>query len=229
MKDFRWFMRWLHGGGANYRIRLPKSKQKGFAGFVRKTLFKVRLLFYTLESLVYFRGRTVMARSCKVRSRGEQRIADALDELGVKFVYEGGPDRHDALRPVLDMLVAFALLLPLYLVFLWLAAGYGMLSLRIATRLYLVVVILTIVFCTILISRRRCLKLGKRILHPDFWLPRKNAYIEYWGMVDKDPGYKKEMKGKQALYASHGVRVIYLYPSHFKKFKEVLREKLAAL
>ncbi len=58
-------------------------------------------------------------------------------------------------------------------------------------------------------------------LHPDFYLPRENVYIEFWGLVDNDK-YCSIMRRKVALYRKHGINVISIYPSHMHNLEQNL-------
>jgi hypothetical protein len=59
-------------------------------------------------------------------------------------------------------------------------------------------------------------------IRPDFYLPRHDVYIEYWGMDTTD--YKIGMLQKQKLYQQEGKKLISLYPADLP----VLDAKLAA-
>lgn len=48
-------------------------------------------------------------------------------------------------------------------------------------------------------------------LRPDFYLTNHNVFVEVCGMMH-DPGYRRTMELKKALYSKNGVSVIYLYP-----------------
>jgi hypothetical protein len=59
-------------------------------------------------------------------------------------------------------------------------------------------------------------------IRPDFYLPRYDVYIEYWGMDTTD--YKIGMLLKQKLYQQEGKKLISLYPADLP----LLDTKLAA-
>jgi hypothetical protein len=59
-------------------------------------------------------------------------------------------------------------------------------------------------------------------IRPDFYLPRYDVYIEYWGLDTTD--YKIGMLLKQKLYQQEGKKLISLYPADLP----VLDKKLAA-
>ena len=48
-------------------------------------------------------------------------------------------------------------------------------------------------------------------IRPDFYLPRYDIYIKYWGLDTTD--YKIGMLLKQKLYQQEGKRLISLYPA----------------
>ena len=47
-------------------------------------------------------------------------------------------------------------------------------------------------------------------LHPDFYLPKENVYIELWGLT-RFAGYRKIKEKKEHLYKKHGIKVISVY------------------
>lgn len=61
-------------------------------------------------------------------------------------------------------------------------------------------------------------------LHPDFFLPNEDVYIEFWGMP-RYGKYYRTMKKKKHLYSKHGIKVIHLYPKDMSK----LEKRLATL
>lgn len=58
------------------------------------------------------------------------------------------------------------------------------------------------------------LVLGKVELHPDFFLPEYQVYVEFWGVAYDNPRYRANMKLKKKLYKKHGILVVSLYPKH---------------
>ena len=69
-----------------------------------------------------------------------------------------------------------------------------------------------------------------RILHPDFYLPDYDVYVEYWGLVDADDEwtknrYVKNMKRKMAIYYSNGINFVSLYPHNLANLDYVFRVK----
>jgi hypothetical protein len=55
----------------------------------------------------------------------------------------------------------------------------------------------------------------RRILHPDFFLPEYNVYVEYWGMVD-DENYNEKRKKKMKDYKANDVDIISIYPKNLE-------------
>lgn len=60
---------------------------------------------------------------------------------------------------------------------------------------------------------------GKKI-HPDFYLPKFNVYVEFWGMV-YDPKYRNIMAAKMRLYAKHKIPVISLDERCFRDLETI--------
>lgn len=64
-------------------------------------------------------------------------------------------------------------------------------------------------------------------IRPDFYLPRYDAYIEYWGMDTTD--YKIGMLLKQKLYQQEGKRLVSLYPADLPMLDSKLAVELKAM
>ena len=64
-------------------------------------------------------------------------------------------------------------------------------------------------------------------IRPDFYLPERDVYIEYWGMDTAD--YKIGMLKKQKLYQQQGKKLISLVPRDKPRIGDVLLEKLEQL
>ncbi|MFZ2655683.1 MAG: HEAT repeat domain-containing protein [Victivallales bacterium] len=64
-------------------------------------------------------------------------------------------------------------------------------------------------------------------VRPDFYLPRYDVYIEYWGMDTTD--YKIGMLLKQKLYQQEGKRLISLYPDDLPRLDTKIAVKLKTL
>jgi len=64
-------------------------------------------------------------------------------------------------------------------------------------------------------------------IHPDFYLPNLNVYIEYWGK-DSDPQYRENMNYKLQIYKKLKVTLICLYESEdSENIESVLNRKLS--
>jgi len=133
-----------------------------------------------LDTTFSFPGRPYRAKTCRVRSKSEKRIANWLTDRGVRFVYEKplvlGVD--DSLTR--KLLTISALVLPK----------------RLAARL--------------------TKKQKGVLLHPDFYIPKLDCYIEYWGLADSDPDYESLHRAKLALYGKHGITIVSVYPRHLR-------------
>lgn len=63
-------------------------------------------------------------------------------------------------------------------------------------------------------------------IRPDFYLPRFDAYIEYWGLDTTD--YKIGMLLKQKLYQQEGKRLISVYPADLPTLNAKLASSLGS-
>jgi len=63
-------------------------------------------------------------------------------------------------------------------------------------------------------------------VRPDFYLPRRDVYIEYWGLDTTD--YKIGMLLKQKLYQQEGKKLISLYPADLPNLNTKLPAELAS-
>lgn len=68
---------------------------------------------------------------------------------------------------------------------------------------------------------------GKKV-HCDFYLPDKDVYIEFWGM-QQDQQYEKYKQWKEKMYLEKGLRLISLYPSDLKNFRDRFENALHQL
>ena len=60
-------------------------------------------------------------------------------------------------------------------------------------------------------------------LHPDFYLPDYNLYIEHWGYENtKDPRYNKEKLFKQKIYQSQGKKIAGTTSEDIKDIKSAI-------
>ena len=69
-----------------------------------------------------------------------------------------------------------------------------------------------------------------RISRPDFYLPKYNLFVEYWGMVDSfDRGtrdsYVRSMRWKMAQYHRNNIQFVSIYPSNLSNLDYYFRRK----
>lgn len=64
------------------------------------------------------------------------------------------------------------------------------------------------------------------VAHPDFYLPKYDLYIEYWGLVDTDSNYKRIMKFKMRQYHLYGVKFVSIYPDNLHNLEYSLFRKI---
>ena len=62
----------------------------------------------------------------------------------------------------------------------------------------------------------------------DFYLLKKNIYIEFWGMPD-NPSYSSYMKRKQQLYTQNNLNLVSLYPEDLKNLRDRLIKAISEL
>ncbi|RMF05311.1 hypothetical protein D6764_05070 [Candidatus Woesearchaeota archaeon] len=72
---------------------------------------------------------------------------------------------------------------------------------------------------------------SKKFRRADFFLPEYNVYIEYLGGWDKkDPLERRDERRryykKKQVYASNGIRCIYIYPNQLNYVSRVIQRKL---
>ncbi len=65
----------------------------------------------------------------------------------------------------------------------------------------------------------------KEEVYPDFYLPKGNVYIEYWG-YDNDPKYSSRKEAKLEIYTRHELRLIQLTEQDIKNIDDILPKKL---
>lgn len=58
------------------------------------------------------------------------------------------------------------------------------------------------------------LKLGKDKIHPDFFLPEFDVYVEYWGKWPGDFDYRKECNYKRKMFEKYDINLLELYPDN---------------
>jgi predicted RNA-binding Zn-ribbon protein involved in translation (DUF1610 family) len=71
---------------------------------------------------------------------------------------------------------------------------------------------------------------NEELCRPDFYLPDYDVYIEYWGMIDVEDGYKRreyqrKMKWKMAQYYKYDIKFISIYPRNMRNLDWVFRKK----
>jgi hypothetical protein len=71
---------------------------------------------------------------------------------------------------------------------------------------------------------------NEELCRPDFYLPDYDVYVECWGMIDVEDGYKRreyerKMKWKMAQYYKYGIKFISIYPRNLKNFEWIFRKK----
>ncbi len=59
-------------------------------------------------------------------------------------------------------------------------------------------------------------------LHPDFYLPELNLYIEHWGIPKTDPQYAEMKKYKERIFNAHKARVVGTTPDDLKDIESVI-------
>jgi len=69
-----------------------------------------------------------------------------------------------------------------------------------------------------------------KISRPDFFLPRYNLVVEYWGLVDSPDAhlrneYTRKMRWKMAQYRKNNMRFVSLYPSNLSDLDHSFRRK----
>jgi hypothetical protein len=80
------------------------------------------------------------------------------------------------------------------------------------------------------------IKLGKRKIKPDFYLPEFDVYVEYWGMWNSSRAYNEECEDKRNNFKKEDLKLVELYPDNLidsktldwkftKRLLEVLKRK----
>lgn len=69
-----------------------------------------------------------------------------------------------------------------------------------------------------------------KISKPDFYLPRYNLFIEYWGLVDSPDtrtrnDYIRTMKWKMKQYHLNNIRFVSIYPSYMRNLDYFFRRE----
>lgn len=71
-----------------------------------------------------------------------------------------------------------------------------------------------------------------RVLHPDFFLPEFDVYVEYWGRWPGDFDYRKECDHKRKLYKEYDIKLVELYPDNLASINQLdwkFTERLLAI
>lgn len=71
----------------------------------------------------------------------------------------------------------------------------------------------------------RAVMFGDVTAHCDFYLPKQDVYIEFWGMVN-DEKYIQYKQWKELLYAENGYKLVSLYPNDLKNLRDQFFKKL---
>ena len=69
----------------------------------------------------------------------------------------------------------------------------------------------------------------KKPCMPDFYLPKYNVYIEYWGLAKKSAAYRHNMKKKMKQYQSGRVKVISIYPKDIRDLEWAMKRQFEDL
>jgi len=65
-----------------------------------------------------------------------------------------------------------------------------------------------------------------KVLRPDFYLPKKDIYIEHWGFGESNKAYTESKKYKLELYEEQGFTVISTYEKDMQNPEMSLKKKL---
>jgi hypothetical protein len=73
---------------------------------------------------------------------------------------------------------------------------------------------------------------NEELCRPDFYLPDYDVYIEYWGMLDVEEGYKRrqyraDMARKMKQYQHYDIKLISIYPDNLKNLDWIFRKRFA--
>jgi len=68
----------------------------------------------------------------------------------------------------------------------------------------------------------------QKISNPDFYLPKYDVYVEYWGMIN-DEEYHRNMKWKMKQYHENNIKFISIYPHDLKDIERNFRRKFKEL
>jgi hypothetical protein len=68
-------------------------------------------------------------------------------------------------------------------------------------------------------------EVASQFIRPDFYLPRENIVIEYWGIMT-DPDYKRKRGWKEELYRIEGITLISIEPKDMGNIGSILSSYL---
>ncbi|MEQ9249137.1 MAG: hypothetical protein RLN79_01055 [Cytophagales bacterium] len=71
----------------------------------------------------------------------------------------------------------------------------------------------------------RKLPVKEENIFPDFYLPKDDIYIEYWGIED-DEVYLQRKFNKKKIFDKYGIKLVELVNDDFKNFDEIFTQKL---
>jgi len=66
----------------------------------------------------------------------------------------------------------------------------------------------------------------KHLIHPDFYLPKFDLYIEYWGLVGADRDYEHARRVKMRLYDSNNIKFISIYSYNQDNLEWILLKRI---
>lgn len=69
------------------------------------------------------------------------------------------------------------------------------------------------------------IRLNRRRLVPDFFLPQYGIYIEYLGMIN-DPEYACAAQEKKITYYENNIHVIYIIPQHLSLIRPIIQQHI---
>lgn len=70
---------------------------------------------------------------------------------------------------------------------------------------------------------------NKLKLHPDFFLPEYNIYVEYWGLIEKEEYKKNSYDFKKKVYKDNDIPVIDIYPKNLDNLDWDFTQKFMGL
>jgi len=75
---------------------------------------------------------------------------------------------------------------------------------------------------------------NEELCKPDFYLPDYDVFIEYWGMINVEDGYKRreykrKMAWKMNQYKRYDIKYVSIYPDNLKNLDWILRKRFYAV